>query len=119
MLTALWNLITGNDNYGSANTVGAARSSHWSKVRKAHLELEKDCQVCGSVENLQVHHIKPFHLFPDLELEQSNLITLCEGKSRNCHLLFGHLLNWHSYNVSVRDDAKQWNQKIKNRPSDM
>jgi hypothetical protein len=70
------------------------------------------------VKKLEVHHIKPFHLHPELELEPKNLITLCENKSDgvNCHLLFGHLGSFRSFNVRVISDAIEWKAKILSRP---
>lgn len=56
------------------------RSPHWSTVRKAHLEKHPACEVCGATAKLEVHHKLPFHLHPALELEGSNLITLCEDE---------------------------------------
>lgn len=97
--------------------VTAARSPRWDKVREAHLVLFPICAACGSRLKLNVHHIKPFHLFPELELEPSNLITLCEGDVVNCHLLFGHLRSWHSFNEDVRADAAVMLVKIRRRPS--
>lgn len=74
--------------------------------------------VCGGKEKLEVHHIVPFHLNPRLELEPTNLITLCEAKHDgvNCHLLFGHLGNFKSVNKLVEIDSHEWADKIKNRP---
>ena len=88
------------------------RSSGWAKVEKEHLVSFPVCAVCETKDGLNVHHIKPFHLFPALELEPTNLITLCRAH----HELFGHLDEWKSYNVNVIDDAKTWNDKIKKRP---
>jgi 5-methylcytosine-specific restriction protein A len=95
---------------------GAKRSKEWGKVRKAHLELHPACEVCASTKNLQVHHVQPFHFNPEMELLPTNLITLCESKGRNCHLTFGHLGSFKSFNAEVRKDSAQWNDKIKNRP---
>jgi 5-methylcytosine-specific restriction endonuclease McrA len=62
--------------------------------------------VCGHDKDLNVHHIKPFHEFPELELVDANLITLCEGVLRGRdHLRFGHLGNWKISNPNVRADA--------------
>lgn len=86
---------------------GAARSPEWPRVEKEHLMREPTCAACGyRGSGLQVHHIKPFHLHPALELEPSNLITLCEVKGRDHHLLLGHLDEWESFNVNVRHDVK-------------
>jgi hypothetical protein len=65
-----------------------------------------------------VHHVIPFHLRRDLELDPENLITLCENKRDgvNCHLLFGHLGCFKSFNPSVRADVVTWRAKLKTRP---
>ena len=86
---------------------GTARSPEWPRVEKEHLMREPTCAACGyRGHGLQVHHIKPFHLHPSLELDPTNLITLCEIKGRDHHLLLGHLDEWESYNVNVRHDVK-------------
>lgn len=104
------------DSAQGKHPLGAARSPHWPTVRKQHLENFPTCAVCGGKVKLQVHHRRPFHLHPELELEESNLITLCEAPGRNCHLIFGHLLNFRSFNPDVGVDAPAWNQKIAKRP---
>lgn len=94
------------------------RSGKWISVRKAFLEKNGKCAVCGGNKQLEVHHKKPFHQNPELELDTNNLITLCESKNNGvtCHLLYGHLGNYKSINVNVDHDVKIWNDKIKNRP---
>ena len=114
---------------------GLQRSDKWPGVEKAHLQQEPACVVCGSQQNLQVHHVLPFHFCillgrPELELDQRNLITLCEGTT-NHHLLLGHLDDWETYNQDVRSDVaghfkgmqeaqiqtdSVWLQKKANRP---
>ncbi len=98
--------------------MSAKRSDHWPKVRAEHLKTEPVCVVCGGSEHLEVHHIHPFHLHPELELNQNNLVTLCEAGHGgvNCHLHYGHLGNFKSFNVDVVADAAEWSAKIKNRP---
>jgi len=91
----------------------AVRSSRWETVRKSHLKSFPTCAACGCDEHVQVHHIKPFHLYPELELEQSNLITLCENKEYQCHLNVGHLGSWKKENPNVVDDA--FNALVKRR----
>lgn len=90
----------------------APRSPQWAAVRKAHLKAHPACAACGGTHDLDVHHELPFHLFPQMELEPSNLITLCTPH----HLLCGHLMLWQSYNPEVRADAAAWLCKIKARP---
>ena len=97
---------------------GKKRSSKWPKTRKKFLEENPCCAVCGrDTGKREVHHIKPFHLHPELELDPTNFITLCENKKDgvNCHLLFGHLGSYRSCNEDVIKDAAEWNLKIKNR----
>lgn len=84
------------------------RSRQWPKVRRAHLKLEPSCRACGATEKLQVHHILPFHIAPEHELSQDNLITLCEKPGHCCHFTFGHFHNWKLQNPSVRQDAAQY-----------
>jgi 5-methylcytosine-specific restriction protein A len=95
------------------------RSSHWEKVRDDFLAAHPfgpACAACGRTADLQVHHIKPYHEFPQLELDPNNLIVLCEIAGLNHHYLFGHLLDWHSWNSSVVLDAALWLDKIRHRP---
>lgn len=100
----------------SADTKGTLhkRSSKWPAVRKKFLKDDSTCFVCKSRSNLEVHHKIPFHVNPTLELEPSNLITLCENKSFgvNCHLLFGHHGNYRKYNINVASDGLVWRNKL-------
>lgn len=88
------------------------RSSEWARIAKEHRLREPACMACGyRGKDLQVHHIKPFHLHPHLELDPQNLITLCEAKGRDHHLLLGHLDAWDSYNEHIREDVKHFYRK--------
>lgn len=90
------------------------RSGHWQKVRAEHLAKHPACEVCGhDGEKVNVHHIRPFHLHPDLELDPKNLITLCEDEGFvNCHLFIGHLGNFKGWNPAVIADAAQFHKKL-------
>ena len=98
---------------------GINRNSEWPKVEKQHLKIQPHCMACKSGTKvhgeLQVHHIFPFHYCvalgrPDLELDQRNLITLCENKKDrhglDHHLLIGHLDDFQSSNLDVVKDAR-------------
>lgn len=100
----------------SAKPGDNARSPRWPAVRAEHLAKFPTCAACGTREHLEVHHKQPFHLHPDLELEPTNLITLCESPSHNCHEIFGHLLDWKSFNRMVEMDAAVYLRKVQNRP---
>ncbi len=91
------------------------RSPHWPNLRRQHLARQPMCQVCGAVANLEVHHLRPVHLAPELELDQDNLLTLCEGPGVNCHLLFGHCNDWRAYNPNCLADVAFWQAKIAGR----
>jgi len=92
---------------------GARRSSQWRRVRDDFLR-GKSCAVCGGRRSLVAHHRVPFSLAPDLELEESNLVPLCEAKRYgiNCHLLLGHLGNFQRFNPSCDADIAYWHQRI-------
>ena len=90
----------------------AGRSGKWPAVRREHLKTEPACRVCGTKKKCEVHHLLPFHVFPEHELKLSNLWTLC----RDHHLLFGHLMEWESLNQDCIADCEVWQKKIANRP---
>lgn len=83
--------------------IGEKRSSGWPKVEKEFLKTNSECAACGSTKHLNVHHKKPFHIDPSLELDVTNLITLCMDK--DCHLLIGHGDDFKAYNPDVMNDA--------------
>lgn len=91
----------------------AIRSPKWSNVRKEHLKNNDYCIACGRNKKLEVHHIKPVHLFPELELDPSNLVTLCADP---CHIVFGHLMNFKSWNSDVVIDSSSYLNKVNNKP---
>lgn len=88
------------------------RSGKWRAVREAHLKKEPFCRWCGSVKDLQVHHIVPFHINGADELIDSNLITLCETMGIEDHLQHGHLGNWKNFNPDIRAQAKATGPKL-------
>jgi 5-methylcytosine-specific restriction endonuclease McrA len=91
----------------------AFRSNKWPQVRNNHIKINNKCAACGSVTRLEAHHIQPVHLFPEKELDPENLITLCD---KNCHFIFGHLMNWKSWNKDIINDAKEFCYKVDTRP---
>ena len=84
---------------------GAKRSPRWPKARAKHLAHYPLCAACGGRVNLTVHHVRPFADSPELELEPSNLLSLCEKGSMSCHLWIGHLGKWTTWNPHARADA--------------
>ena len=109
MITAIKDAIQ-----GKTPSLGVKRSGQWVTVRKHFIAKNNVCAVCGGKKKLEVHHVKPFHLYPEFELDPTNLITLCEdlGNGINCHLLIGHLGNYRNVNTAVREDAAVWREKL-------
>lgn len=89
-----------------------ARSPEWPKVERAYKKLNPVCECCGSKVKLNVHHKKPFHLFPELELDPTNLITLCMDSKRECHLHIGHGDDFKDYNPNVVQDVQKLHEDI-------
>lgn len=77
------------------------RSSGWRKKRLEHLEKNPSCAICGLNTELEVHHIKPFEYWPELEEVDENLVTLCMNEKRNCHIIWGHLFDWKLFNPEI------------------
>lgn len=88
----------------TARGVHSHRSPIWPHVRAFHLAKFPACLACGSISRVEVHHVVPFHVAPSLELEPSNLVTLCDGPLKH-HLTIGHLGSWRFINPSVREMA--------------
>ena len=78
------------------------RSPRWPTVRAAHLRAHPTCAACGARDELEVHHVVPYHVDPSRELDPTNLLTLCGDP---CHLVHGHLMSWKRWNASVVADA--------------
>ena len=74
-------------------------SNIWKKKRKEILIRDNyECQTCkdkGKVTintKLIVHHIKPFEFYPELKLEDDNLLTVCLTCHNKIH--FGVKTQW-------------------------
>lgn len=79
---------------------GASLNWSWQRCRRAFLkQVGKQCVCCGSKKKIQVHHMKPRHVFPELALVIKNLIALC----KDCHFHIGHLNSYFRYNENVMD----------------
>lgn len=95
---------------------GEKRSSQWRKTKKAYYaKYGKRCAFCGSKKKIELHHIIPFNVDPSLELEESNLLPLCDGGGDNgmksCHF-FAHLGDWKRFNPNIREDCLIWSSRF-------
>jgi len=102
-----------------ALTHGAARSRYWPTVEREFREKFPRCAACLDADPetaVQVHHVNPFHYLldpvidrPDLELDERNLIGLCENEegrpAKDHHIDLGHLGDFKQGNLRVREDA--------------
>jgi 5-methylcytosine-specific restriction endonuclease McrA len=88
-----------NKFYGTGLGLMLERSPKWRQARYDWVvHHQPQCMLCWGSEKLQVHHKFPFHLHPELELDPTNFITLCEGgRGVNCHYLAGHGCDWKRY----------------------
>ena len=108
MWQRLWDWIRGRTPFG------AARSGRWRTVRARFLAQNPECAACGGTKGVEAHHVEPFHVRPDLELEESNLLPLCESGPGgfSCHLTVGHLGNWKRTNPNVRQNAAYFRRML-------
>jgi 5-methylcytosine-specific restriction endonuclease McrA len=90
---------------------GAVRSNRWRTVERHHLAAHPECAACGRKGHNQVHHQKPFHERPDLELDEKNLLTLCPVH----HLVFGHADSWRAINPHVVEDSATHQLRVERR----
>ncbi len=88
------------------------RSPKWKTVRNNFVKENSCCAICGKTENLNVHHKIPFSYNPSLELDENNLVVLCENDNLNCHFVFGHLMDWRNYNPDIDKDIEVWRKKL-------
>lgn len=77
------------------------RSPQWGALRDRWIKTSPICAGCGGKKLLEAHHIQPFHVKPELELSEQNLLTLC----RECHFQIGHLRDWSVFNPQVIADS--------------
>lgn len=96
------------------------RSPHWEQLERDIVAKHPYCAATGKEPEhndgliLNVHHIRPYHLRPELELEPTNLIVLMGGVLA-VHLWLGHLGDWHSFNPHVVEQAAEFLKQVRSR----
>lgn len=78
-----------------------ARSSAWASFRNKNIKGK--CEICDSRFFLELHHVKPYHLFPELELDPNNVVTAC----RKHHFEFCHFFDWKKFNKDIKNHIEQ------------
>ena len=77
-----------------------------TKAKRAYRKLFPECAICGNRKYLEVHHVKPVHIYPNLACDPNNFITLCDAKNNSCHRWIGHFGNFrHEWNEEIREYA--------------
>jgi hypothetical protein len=84
---------------------GTPRSPGWGPFQREWIREHGTCVACGGTKFLQVHHKKPYHRFPELELCKDNAMTLCMAPARFCHLLIGYSGDFCCWNPHAEEDA--------------
>lgn len=84
---------------------GAIRSGKWPTLRTKWLKKNPLCEICRK-KATDVHHIFPVFLFPQYELNEKNLASVCE----RCHIAFGHFYNYRLYNPEFKRDSQRIKQ---------
>lgn len=107
----------GIEPYGTGHPLSVAgRAPGWTALRRRYLAANPVCIITGSYVDLDVHHVKPVSLFPELELAWDNLATV----RRDVHLLVGHCGNWSLWNEDFHECAawlaKAWRQSREVQP---
>lgn len=74
------------------------RSPHWFKLREEIVLSHPFCSFCYCDKELEAHHVLPYYLWPEYELDRNNIVILC----RDCHFKLGHLGNWKHYNPTIQ-----------------
>ena len=91
------------------------RAPEWDDVEKEFLRENPACAACGGTYNVRAHHILPYHLCPEKELDPENLLPLCEASVRMCHYRIGHGFDWAAYYPDVRAMAAAELARIQKR----
>lgn len=73
------------ENNGIGETAKKRNNYKYRKWREKIIKRDNVCQHCGSIEKLEVHHIKHFAEYPELRMCDDNAIVLCERCHKKIH----------------------------------
>jgi len=65
------------------------RSAQWAEAARWFLKEHSRCAACGGDDRVQVHHVLPVDRYPELEFDESNMVSLCMSPLE-CHVNLGH-----------------------------
>jgi len=76
---------------------------------KGLIDAHPYCSLCGNKNRavLVCHHVEPVWVNPERELDETNIIVLCEKSEVlpgfSCHLSGGHLGSFRLWNPRIRE----------------
>jgi len=73
-----------------------------NKAKAKYIKDNRQCVLCGATDNLEVHHIIPVSVCPELACEPANFMTLCDYGNEGCHCHFGHLGAFIRFNPNLQ-----------------
>ena len=74
---------------------------------------DRRCQICGSKERLQAHHIRDKTTYPDEAYDLENGIALCSATKKDGHACHVRFHNWFMGGTQVSCDADDLKRFIK------
>lgn len=83
------------------------------KAMQQYRELHPVCEITGSKNKVQIHHIIPVWADPTLAADPNNFIAL--SASAHIHIIFGHNGNFGKYYVKNVKDLAERIRYIKNQ----
>lgn len=100
------------DSLKRRKTVPFIRSKAWKELREKALERDgRKCVLCGSDQNLQVHHIWPRKFHKNLQEDLDNLVVLCSRHHWRQHKDAGYL---ELAVYLMQNRPEQWKYVLKN-----
>jgi hypothetical protein len=91
------------------------RSPEWRPLERHFIKKNPNCAYCGKPA-VVVHHKKPFEWFPELELSEDNLISMChEHHGENAHLGFHYI----SANPLIEQECSLHRAMVEARPANV
>ena len=96
---------------------GVQRSSKWNWWKKQYEKTHpKICPICSN-KKCSLHHKESFATKPEKELDENNVVWLCDGwGTLQHHRGIGHLGSFVSLNENLDEDIKIWRKKFLTRP---
>lgn len=97
-----------NDLYKSEYQV-YLESEEFGKIRQRVFRRDGNCcKICGSIDNLQIHHLTYRHVYQERDYE---LICLC----RKCHEIYHSIDNYKKYADNKNSEEDEANNKESER----